>query len=164
VRRSPSPRPSRPRESLPRCRTPWGTSTHPSARRSRRFPDISAPPSPFKKVAALQGPPGDWVRVDYRHVHHKVPPPVPSLQQDVCRAASVSGDVHLAVTWNSGLGEDLAEKGLGAKVPIPESRILARHSVVAEDVNRPQNKGHGLPAQSRAIFLYFIAGHITRQE
>jgi len=60
---------------------------------------------------ASHGPTGDRVWVDYFHVHCKVPPPVPRLQQDVGWAASVSGDVHLEIMRNSGLGQDLAQKG-----------------------------------------------------
>jgi len=86
--------------------------------------------------AAPQGSPGDWVRVDNGQVHREVPPPIPCLQQDVRWAASVSGDVHLAVTRDSGLSKDRAEKGLCSKVPIPESRLLTRRGVVAEDVHR----------------------------
>jgi len=74
--------------------------------------------------------------VDYRKVHCEILSPVPRLQEDVRWVASVSGDFHFAVMWNSGLRKDLAGKGLSAKVPIPESRLVRRHAVVAEDVHR----------------------------
>jgi len=51
--------------------------------------------------ATPPGPTSDRVWVEYHQVHCVVPPPDPSLQQDVRLAASVSGDVHLAVMWNS---------------------------------------------------------------
>jgi len=62
--------------------------------------------------------------------------------------ASISGDVHLAVMVNSELGKDLAEKGLCAMVPIPESRLIILHGVVAENICRPSAHGRGLPAKS----------------
>jgi len=80
---------------------------------------------------------GDWVWVEYRQVRREVPPSFPRLQQYVHWAASVSGDVHFAFMRNSGLGKDLAEKGLCAKVPILESRLLTRHGVVAKEFHRP---------------------------
>jgi len=37
------------------------------------------------------------------------------------RRRPIPGDVHLAVMRNLGLGKDLTEKGLSAKVPISEA-------------------------------------------
>jgi len=50
---------------------------------------------------ASQGPTSDWVRVDYQLVNRDVTPPFPHPLQDVRWAATVSGDVHLAVMRNS---------------------------------------------------------------
>jgi len=49
---------------------------------------------------------------------------IPFPQQNVDWAASISGNVHLAVMGNSGLGKDLAERALWAEMPIPKSRFL----------------------------------------
>jgi len=46
-------RPSLPRGGPPWCRTPWGRSPRPDARRSRRFPDTYAPPCLSRRCAAL---------------------------------------------------------------------------------------------------------------
>jgi len=74
--------------------------------------------------AAAQGPDGDWVRLENCQFHREFPSPSPRLRQNVSSAASVSGDVQLAVMRNSGLDKDLAEEGLCAEVHIPKSRIL----------------------------------------
>jgi len=63
--------------------------------------------------------------VDNGQVHHEIPPPVPRPQQDVRRASAISSDVHFAVMRDPGLGKDLAEERLSAKVPIPEARLPA---------------------------------------
>jgi len=75
--------------------------------------------------SAAQGPSGGRIRVDNGQVKVKVPHLVPGPQKDVRRASAVPGDVHLAVMRDAGLGKDLAEKGLSAKVPLPEARLLA---------------------------------------
>jgi len=77
------------------------------------------------RCTAPQGPAGGGVRVDYGQVHREIPPPVPRLQQDICRASAIPGYIHFAVMRNRGFGRDLAEERLGSKVPIPEARLLA---------------------------------------
>jgi len=79
--------------------------------------------------------------VDDLQIHREVPSPIPCLEQNVRWATSVSGDIHLPVMWNSGMGKDVAEKGLCAKVPISKSRLLTHHGVVAEDVYQPPTEG-----------------------
>jgi len=75
-----------------------------------------------RSEAAAQGSAGGRIGVDNGQVHREVPPPVPRLQQDVRSwASAVPGDVHLAGMQDPGLGKDLAEKRLSAKVPIPEA-------------------------------------------
>jgi len=59
-------------------------------------------------------------------IRREVPPPVPCFQQGVCWASASSSDVHLAVLRNAGLGQDMADRGLCAKVQSACSMGLPR--------------------------------------
>jgi len=132
------------------CQTPSGRSHPHSATGVSAFPDLLFP-LVFQecRCIASQKPAGGGVRVDYGQVQHEIPPPVPGPEQDICRASAIPGKVHFAVMRHSGLGKDLAEERLSAKLPVPKAQRFARHSVVAENISRPSTHGgHGLPAQS----------------
>jgi len=107
------------------CRTPLGRSQPPSPAGIRAFPAFLLPIVLQEGgSAATQGPAGDWVRVNNSQVQSEIQSPIPCVQQNVSWAASVFGEVHVAVMGTSGLGKDLSAKGLCAEVPIPKSRFL----------------------------------------
>jgi len=91
---------------------------------------------------------GGRVRVDYDQDNREIPPPVPRLQQETSSASSIPGNIHFVVRRKSGLGKNLAEERLRAKLPVPEARLFARHRVVTEDFNRNSTQGARL---SRAV-------------
>jgi len=98
--------------------------------------------------AASQGPTGDRILGGLSSGPLQAPASRPTPSAGCPWAASVSGDVHLAVMRNSGLGEDLQKKGCVPRCLSPNPDFLHDTAWSQKMSTCPPHRGHGLPAQS----------------